>query len=113
MMYVAPDKTIKVAVSQSLESKTFEFNDFSDYLIPNSEDPTCLDPVPGDSISDPHSNSFLDLNGDCVPDIFMQKVKTYTQGNSTMVEPYYEVYTQKLVGEGANKQGKFCLLHSG
>ena len=31
----------------------------------------CKTPAPGDLISSPHSNSFLDLDGDCMPDIFL------------------------------------------
>ena len=93
MMYVTPEGIIKVAVSKSLESIKFEYADFTSFLISSSEDSDCKDPTPGDMISNPHSNSFLDLNGDCIPDIFLQKSRRIKDGNKTIIEPYYEVYT--------------------
>jgi hypothetical protein len=46
----------------------------------------CLDPNFSDIISTPHSNSYLDLNGDCMPDIFLTKVDSLTK------EPYFQIY---------------------
>jgi hypothetical protein len=48
-------------------------------------------------ISSPHSNSFVDLNGDCMPDLFLQKQRKVDEGNvETYFENYYEIYIQKI-----------------
>lgn len=53
-------------------------------------------------ISNPHSNSYLDLNGDCIPDIFLTKEKV----DADKKKSYYgEIYLQKLF-DGNNK---YCL----
>ena len=77
----------------------YTFQNFSSFLL---EDPECLSPN-ADIISNPHSNSFLDLDGDCIPDIFMQKLDS----NGT---PYYEIYIQKQVKN--SQVQKFCLMHT-
>ena len=57
----------------------------------------CLDPTPGDMISSPHSNSFVDLNGDCMPDIFLQKQRAIkSDKGATVYQNYYEIYVQKI-----------------
>jgi hypothetical protein len=69
----------------------------SEFLIPNSEDSSCFNPSPLDIISSPHSNSFVDLNGDCMPDIFLQKQRlTDYYVTANQYENYYEIYIQKL-----------------
>lgn len=74
---------------------TFDFKDFDDFLIKNEDDDECENPTEGDFISSPHSNAFLDFNGDCMPDIYLSKISNKTK------EHYYEIYMQKA--------GKFCL----
>lgn len=91
---------LKVALGKSKDSSQFEFKDFSEFLITNAEDKNCLDWNEADLISTPHSNTYVDLNGDCIPDIFLTRIDKNTQ------ELYYEVYTQKLV----NKKHKYCLV---
>jgi hypothetical protein len=44
-------------------------------------------------ISSPHSNAYLDLNGDCMPDIFMSKVRK--EGKKYIV--YNEIYLAKII----------------
>ena len=66
---------------------TFDFVDIDDYLIKNEDDKDCKDPVAGDLISSPHSNAFLDFNGDCKPDIYLSKISQKTK------QHYYEIYT--------------------
>jgi hypothetical protein len=88
-------------------SEKFQVNvDIGEFLIPSSEDPSCKDPAPSDIFSSPHSNSFVDLDGDCMPDIFLQKqaVKSNILGKN-VYENYYEIYVQKI------HKGKqmFCL----
>jgi hypothetical protein len=72
-LYTDTEGNIKVAIGMDHKSEAFEFKSFSDFLVTHSEDAGCLDPTPGDLISSPHSNAFIDLDGDCMPDIFLQK----------------------------------------
>ena len=55
-----------------------------------------------DFISEPHSNAFVDLNGDCMPDMLLGK--TDKVGNH-----YFEIYTSKI-HEGKQK---YCLIQTG
>jgi len=67
-------KQISLALGLDSVGEKFSLDvDISEFLIPNSEDQSCKDPEPDHIISSPHSNSFVDLNGDCMPDIFLQK----------------------------------------
>jgi hypothetical protein len=86
---LSKDKKIKVALGTSLDSKTYRVINFSQFVISSAENPDCLDPSADDIISMPHSNSFLDLDGDCMPDIFMSKMRLSKEG----YHPYYEIYT--------------------
>ena len=63
-----------VAQGKSKDSSKFEFVEFSRFLLSSTEDDNCLDANLDDQISDPHSNSFVDLNGDCIPDIFLTRI---------------------------------------
>jgi hypothetical protein len=91
-MYMSKGKKISLALGLDSVGENFSLDvDISEFLIPNSEDQSCKDPDTNDIISSPHSNSFVDLNGDCMPDIFLQK-----QRGKTIYENYYEIYIQKL-----------------
>lgn len=94
-----------VAFATREDGTDFRFEPFSSSLIKNSEDPRCHDPTPGDYLSKPASNAFLDLDGDCMPDIFLQKTR-FTGEESYYT--YFEVYTQKLY-EGKQK---WCLIQT-
>jgi hypothetical protein len=48
----------------------------------------------------PNSNSFLDLNGDCVPEIVLTR-----QSSASDKKTYYEIYSQLFV----NGESKYCL----
>ena len=76
-----------MALGGSKDSSTFEIKDFSEFLLANKEDENCLDASSTDVVSTPHSNSFVDLNGDCNPDIFMTRIDKQSG------EMYYEIYT--------------------
>ena len=67
---------IQVALGQDTIGEKFVIKDFSSFIIKSTEMEGCLDPTPGDIISSPHSNSYIDLDGDCMPDIFLQKQRT-------------------------------------
>jgi hypothetical protein len=53
----------------------YELKLFKDFIISSDDNPDCVDPNYNDTISSPNSNSFLDLNGDCMPDIFLQRTR--------------------------------------
>lgn len=65
------DKQIKVLISKDGIGQNYEPKLFSDFVLSNDENADCIDPYFNDTISSPNSNSFLDLNGDCMPDIFL------------------------------------------
>ena len=62
---------IQVLVAQDDVGEKFDLRDFEYFLVDPSDDESCVKPQYGDIMSAPHSTSFLDLNGDCMPDIFM------------------------------------------
>jgi len=43
-----------------------------------------------DQVSIPHSNAFVDFDGDCMPDIFLTR-------QSGPKKFYYEIYIQKIL----------------
>lgn len=110
MMYVSTGTSdslpeIKVAQAKDEIGEKFELVSFSTALITSAEDSRCKDPTPGDYFSVPASNAFLDLDGDCMPDIFLQKTRRVSD---TQFQSYFEVYTQKLY---KGKQ-KWCLIQT-
>ena len=118
LVYVEPPinggkPKIRVALGRSGDSTEYEAVDFSTFVYQNSEDADCLDdPHPDAIISQPHSSAYLDLNGDCLPDIFMNKQRTYTDptDGKQYTENYFEIYVQKI-DVTTNKQ-KYCLKHT-
>jgi hypothetical protein len=61
---------------------------FADFVITGDSD--CGTPDVSDPISIPHSCSFIDLDGDCKPDLLMTRVDSSGQ-------PYLETYVQKSI----------------
>jgi hypothetical protein len=57
---------------------------FTEFLIKSKDDPDCEDLDPNDTISSPNSNAFIDLDGDCMPDLFL------TMNNDAI--SYYRVF---------------------
>ena len=73
-MYVPKGQSkIMMLIAQDAIGQNFISQPFSDFIITNQQDSSCFDPAPNDIFSEPHSNSFVDLDGDCMPDIFLQK----------------------------------------
>jgi hypothetical protein len=70
MIIVDPFEVIKLYRGLDSISEKFETKSLNDYIITNDMDPTCMNPS-NDVFSTPHSNSYVDLNGDCMPDIFV------------------------------------------
>ena len=105
---------IKVAIGAE-DPDTFTTNDFFDYVITSSEDPNCKDPSKSDLISMPNSNAYIDLNGDCLSDIFLTR-QTGSQADkqdiTKTVDSYYEIYSQQFVDDPSvegGKTSKYCL----
>ena len=79
---------IKVSLGSRADPTKWEQQDFfSTYVLSSSEAESCKNPNTKDSISLPDSNAFLDLNGDCIPDIVLTRQKSTG-------ETYYEIYSQ-------------------
>mmetsp|Transcript_17128 Transcript_17128/g.26485 ORF Transcript_17128/g.26485 Transcript_17128/m.26485 type:complete len:109 (+) Transcript_17128:1-327(+) len=95
-IYVSTSNEIKVAVGKSKNSTEFEIKDFTEFTFTSEDDPACKTVSTKDLISTPHSNSFLDLNGDCMPDIFMSKIRKV---NENKYEQYHEIYLSKIINE--------------
>lgn len=80
LIYTSPvpinEDEYEIMVARGLDKAgtKFDINDkFNNYLIKDKDElgNVCYSPVAEDFISSPNSNSFIDLNGDCMADIFM------------------------------------------
>ena len=96
MMYTSPVAVnnkyeILIALGLDKAGTKFDLNQkFNDYLLTGTYlGNQCHTPVAEDYISAPHSNSFIDLNGDCMSDIFLQKQHRNQDGS---FHNYYEIY---------------------
>ena len=67
------ENDIQVLVAEDNAGEQWSPADFESFLVSPDEDPSCKLPNKNELMSSPHSTSFLDLNGDCQPDIFMQR----------------------------------------
>lgn len=94
-MYNDPDTSlltkdfIKVAyndASGKLVTKSF----INNYVIKPSQDANCMTPLDA-PLSIPHSATFIDIDGDCMPDLFLTKVRIDPITNNTLNS--YEIYT--------------------
>jgi len=65
---------IMVALGQE-DSDGFSspWNFFGQFVVSTQEDPLCGEPDRKDFISTPNSNAFVDIDGDCLPDLFLTR----------------------------------------
>lgn len=92
MLYNAPkNDSIMVQKLGSNESAL----PFSSPTYQNTQDPECLTPVPTSVLSTPHSAAFFDIDGDCMPDLFLTKQNDYADGQTN--NTVYEIYIQRMV----------------
>lgn len=109
LLYQTPEKGgIKVSLGSRSDPNKWTQEDFiSTYVVNPSENPDCAEPNPNDYISLPNSNAFLDLNGDCVPEIVLtrQTVEPKLISSTQNAKTYYEIYSQIFV----NGASKYCL----
>lgn len=99
-------REIKVLVAQDDVGERYDLRDLQYFLVDPSDDDNCIQPQYGDIMSTPHSTSFLDLNGDCMPDIFMQKMH---REQSSMGQEVYSYYHEILLSRRVHGQQQFCL----
>ncbi|CDW88409.1 UNKNOWN [Stylonychia lemnae] len=108
IMFNSPDQVdgnyvVKVGAFNS--QNQFVVKDFSEeYAILPSQDSNCKTPIAG-SLSIPHSGSFLDIDGDCMPDLFLTKTYTNPEGVSST---QYEIYIQKKF----NNRQRYCMVQT-
>lgn len=91
IVYNDESGNVKVGVfnADMTEMKPLDF--YSTFVLSSTDDSSCLDPAPTDSLSIPHSSAYLDLDGDCLADIFMTKQRD--NSDSPELSPYYyEIY---------------------
>jgi hypothetical protein len=83
-----------VATPSVAQSDPRAFN--SKYYQPLTVDAECLAPLENASLSNPHSSAFLDLDGDCMPDLFLTK-SVYDELGQNVTSVIYEIYHQMMV----------------
>ena len=89
MIYNDPTLKRIMVISPGTNSTAKQFfNPF--YLVQN--DPNCLTPDVLGTLSIPHSTAFIDIDGDCMPDLFITK-QTYND-DGTPNSTIYEIYIQ-------------------
>lgn len=94
LLYQSADKGLQVALGSRTATETYTPKDFfSNFVLTNTDNTDCKSPNTEDIISLPNSNAFVDLNGDCVPDLLLtrQTAGSLTDTSST-VSTYYEIY---------------------
>ena len=92
------DNSIKIGFYD--QQNKYNVQSFVDqYVVKTTQDSNCLEPAVG-SLSMPHSATFTDIDGDCMPDLFLTK----TVGIDTV----YELYSQRSI----NGQQMYCLIQT-
>lgn len=74
------------------EVKVYKVSDGSSKLFSEqylSSEKGCLQPESNAALSTPHSAAFIDLDGDCMPDLFLTKERA--DGTH-----FYEIYIQRM-----------------
>ena len=100
-----------VSLGNRNDAKKWDQQEFySTYVLSSAEDPNCEDVSTSDPISFPNSNAFIDLNGDCLPEIVLtrQAGTPETLGSKSDVKTYYQIFSQVF---DANGSSKYCLAH--
>ena len=97
LLYQTPTDGVKVALGSRTDMDLYtETAFFSDYVLTSAENADCKTPNTHDMISMPNSNAFIDLNGDCVPDLLLTRQtdtpEAMLDGTKT-VNTYYEIYS--------------------
>jgi len=99
LIYQSESDGIQVAIGTSSSTSNYVFKPFSDFLLTDAD---CMSLNSSYTISIPNSNAFIDLDGDCMPDLFL----TMTDSTNTS---YYSVFVQRLVTSESGIEHKYCL----
>ena len=102
LLYQSKSDGIQVALGKRNDATYYQVESFFDlFVLGSSDNPDCQNPNTSDIISIPNSNAFIDLNGDCVPELVLTRQTgsdADRQDGSKTVETYYEIYSQTFVG---------------
>lgn len=91
--------SLKVAFQVKDSDYDMTIKDFiGSVALSKAEADYCLDPVATEQLSKPHSATYVDLDGDCMPDLFL------TRKNGD--EYTFEIYIQTI----KNKEQRYCLV---
>jgi hypothetical protein len=74
LLFQTSSGEIQVALGSRTSFDSFTTQDFfSTYVLSESQNSNCKSPNTSDIISIPNSNAFVDLNGDCLPDLLLTR----------------------------------------
>jgi hypothetical protein len=80
ILYTSVTEERMVGIKNS-SPRTYEPTPFSEFVMSSAESKSCLDiPTPYLPLSSPHSVAFLDLNTDCLSDLFITSADTTSSG---------------------------------
>lgn len=92
MIYYSEQEGILVGLGTSSTQANFQTVPFTDFILTSIDDPDCMDLSPVDTLqtlSKSNSNAFIDLDGDCLPDLFLIM--------SDGTNDFYRVFVQRLI----------------
>jgi integrin alpha FG-GAP repeat containing protein 1 len=93
---------LRVAFQNTKGDYDLEVKDFvGTVALSKEEAPYCMDPDSDSKLSTPHSSTYIDLDGDCMPDLFLTRQKG--------TEFSFEIYISKR----HEKQQRYCLVQKG
>lgn len=105
MLYNDPVlKKIKVYSPQNPDAK-LKKRDFNLNFL--DTDSKCQKPSDNSLLLTPHSAAYLDLDGDCMPDLFLTKQNYDEAGVPT--DKVYEIYIQRVSDDGSQL---YCLVQT-
>ena len=108
LLYQSTADGVQVALGSRSDTDSWTIQSFfSEFVLTPDQNADCAAVNTDDIISLPNSNSFVDLNGDCVPDLVLtrQKGSPADMADGTkQVETYYELYSQVFL----DGQSKYC-----
>ena len=74
LLYQDATDGVKVALGSRTSMQSYTTSSFfSEFVLTADQNADCKTPNTEDLISLPNSNSFVDLNGDCIPDLILTR----------------------------------------
>ena len=97
LLYQSEADGIKIAIGSRIDPLSYTVEDFfTNYALSAQDNTDCKNPNTSDLISMPNSNAFIDLNGDCLPDLVLTRqagTPDEMAKDGSSVKTYYEVYS--------------------